>query len=154
MVNNLTLIENVEIPETIKREILSKNSQIIRILDGHNLMFDQWFSNIFGKNVITESSWVNYVRYDPGIYNGYGWHNEKGQGGSGSSMSGDWVGIIWISGEENHGGNLMILDSDEIQEIKFKPNTAIVIPSTMLHKVEHYYGVSDRISLNFTFDIV
>ena len=105
---------------------------------------------ILGYSIVSYEAWVNYTMFT-GVINGYEWHNEQGIGGAGSTMTGNLAGIIWLSGDENSGGNLSVLENDEVVEIKFKPNTLILIDSSTFHRVEHYYGLSTRISLNFTF---
>jgi hypothetical protein len=145
--------ENITIPLLLKNEILSNTKQLTDYLEDKRLIFDPWFSEVLGQSIVSYDAWVNYITFD-GTMNGYEWHNEQGVGGAGTNMTGAWAGIIWLAGNENSGGNLSILENDEVLEIKFKPNTAVVIASSTFHRVEHYYGSSSRISLNFTFDII
>jgi hypothetical protein len=149
----MIILENITIPDIIKNEISSNNKQLTAYLDDKRSIFDPWISQLLGKSVVSYDSWVNYTTFD-GNTNGYEWHNEQGIGGASTTMKGAWAGIIWLAGDENLGGNLSILENDEILEIKFKPNTAVIIYSSTFHRVEHYYGKSSRISLNFTFDII
>jgi hypothetical protein len=147
----MKLIENVFIPAVIEKEILANTEQLTNYLADKRSIFDPWLSKILGYSIVSYEAWVNYTMFT-GVINGYEWHNEQGIGGAGSTMTGNLAGIIWLSGDENSGGNLSVLENDEVAEIKFKPNTLIVIDSSTFHRVEHYYGISKRISLNFTFN--
>ena len=154
MYNNLTIIKDVELPESMIKDILSSDSQVIEFLKKHRRDFNLWFSDILKREVDSKDSWVNYVSFTTGILNGYEWHNEKGTGGAALAKRGEYAGIIWIAGSEECGGSLSVLVNDTVEEIKFRPETAIVMPATMFHRVDHYYGSDTRISLNFTFDLV
>jgi hypothetical protein len=150
---NLTIINDTVLPEVLMTKIVSCNSQIVGFLDNYRSEFDNWFSNVLNCKIKSRASWVNYIRFVPGMLNGYEWHNEKGIGGAANSMDGAYAGIIWISGTEDCGGNLSVLIDDTVEEVKFKLNTSIVMPATMFHRVHHYHGSDTRISLNFTFDL-
>jgi hypothetical protein len=147
----MKLIENISVPHLIEKEILANSEQLTKFLENKRSIFDPWLSKILGYSIVSYEAWVNYTMFT-GVINGYEWHNEQGIGGAGSTMTGNLAGIIWLSGDENSGGNLSVLENDEVVEIKFKPNTLIVIDSSTFHRVEHYYGISKRISLNFTFN--
>jgi hypothetical protein len=147
----MKLIENISVPYLIEKEILANTEQLTNYLANKRSIFDPWLSKILGYSIVSYEAWVNYTMFT-GVINGYEWHNEQGIGGAGSTMTGNLAGIIWLSGDENSGGNLSVLENDEVVEIKFKPNTLIVIDSSTFHRVEHYYGISKRISLNFTFN--
>jgi hypothetical protein len=146
----MKLIENISVPYLIEKEILANTEQLTNYLANKRSIFDPWLSKILGYSIVSYEAWVNYTMFT-GVINGYEWHNEQGIGGAGSTMTGNLAGIIWLSGDENSGGNLSVLENDEVVEIKFKPNTLILIDSSTFHRVEHYYGLSTRISLNFTF---
>lgn len=149
----MKLIENISIPNIIKKEILSNDKQLTEFLEDKRSIFDPWLSQILGQSIVSYDAWVNYTSFNEGI-NGYEWHNEQGIGGAATVMTGQWAGIIWLSGDENTGGNLSVLENNQILEIKFKPNILIIISADTFHRVEHYFGPSKRISLNFTFDII
>jgi hypothetical protein len=149
----MIVLENITIPFALEKEIVSNTdtTQLTNYLADKRSIFDPWLSKILGYSIVTYDAWVNYIAFD-GIINEYEWHNEQGIGGAGSTMTGDLAGIIWLSGNENAGGNLSVIENDEVLEIKFKLNTLIIIDSSTFHRVEHYYGNSKRISLNFTFN--
>jgi hypothetical protein len=147
----MKLIENIFVPYLIEKEILSNSKQLTEFLEDKRSIFDPWLSKILGYSIVSYDAWVNYTSFN-GDINGYEWHNEQGIGGAATDMTGELAGIIWLSGDENSGGNLSVLENDEVVEIKFKPNTLILIDSSTFHRVEHYYGLSTRISLNFTFN--
>jgi hypothetical protein len=146
----MKLIENIFVPHLIEKEILANSEQLTEFLEDKRSIFDPWLSKILGYLIVSYDAWVNYTSFN-GDINGYEWHNEQGIGGAATAMTGECAGIIWLSGDENSGGNLSVLENDEVVEIKFKPYTLILIDSSTFHRVEHYYGLSTRISLNFTF---
>ena len=154
MNSELSVIKNLVLPDFLLEKIPTNKSQVLNFLNNCRDEFDGWFSNVVNSKITSKDSWINYTTHKPGILNGYEWHNEKGIGGAANPTNGAYAGIVWISGDENQGGNLSVLINDNVEEVVFKLNTAIIMPSTMFHRVNHYYGSDTRVSLNFTFDIV
>jgi hypothetical protein len=98
-----------------------------------------------------QHNWLNILTPHDSINNEFRWHNEKGDG-EGKFHPGDYVGIIWIQGDIDCGGDLQVInEKGEIVKYDFKPNTLITMDANMFHRVLHYSGHAPRMSLNFTF---
>lgn len=81
----------------------------------------------------------------------------------------DHIGVLWISGEEDMGGELVIYDPawrnpqrlrnedkqtyNNKKVFPFKVGTLTVFPSNVWHEVRNYNGKTERISLNFAIDL-
>lgn len=81
----------------------------------------------------------------------------------------DYIGVLWLTGQENHGGDVTLYDPawrnpqrlrHERQqtynlkhEFKFTLGEFILFPSNVWHEVSTYTGTVERISLNFAINI-
>jgi hypothetical protein len=80
----------------------------------------------------------------------------------------DYIGVLWITGDEDAGGDLVLYDPawrnpqhirHEQQKyslnktFKFSVGTLTVFPSCVWHKITAYHGLTERISLNFAINI-
>lgn len=81
----------------------------------------------------------------------------------------DLIGILWLTGNENCGGDIVLYDPawrnpqrmryenqqqyNIKQQFNFKIGELILFPSNVWHEVTSYYGTEKRISLNFAINI-
>ncbi len=94
---------------------------------------------------------MNVLNYD-GTLNGFEWHNESDVNDNDISYQGSHVCILWLTGDNDSGGNLLVNDQNGITEYKFQAGRGLIIEKDALHKVLHYSGKTTRRSLNFMFD--
>jgi len=121
------------------------NEQQIGILDHVD-----WDLSFVG-NIQIHHSWLNVLNYD-GRQNGFEWHNESDLNDNDIKYDGSHVCILWLTGDVDRGGNLLVNDDNGITEYKFQPGHGLIIKKDNLHKVLHYDGSTTRRSLNFMFD--
>lgn len=81
----------------------------------------------------------------------------------------DHIGVLWITGDEGMGGDLVIYDpawrnpqklrNDNAQTynykklLPFKVGTLTIFPADVWHEIRHYCGKTERVSLNFAINI-
>jgi hypothetical protein len=113
-------------------------------------------------NATIIDAWIRLAESDHNINNSFEIHCDSHKGT-------DYIGILWLSGDENRGGDLMLYDPAwrnpqhlrfENQQqynlrhrLKFKIGELILFPSNVWHEVTSYYGTEKRISLNFAINI-
>jgi predicted 2-oxoglutarate/Fe(II)-dependent dioxygenase YbiX len=114
--------------------------------------FKLLIESALGVKIKITNNWLNKTEYTEKTDNSFPWHNEKGIGGTNTTMLGTHAAILWIAGESNKGGSLEIMLDDGIESIEFEPGTLITFESKTLHKVSHYYGSIPRTSLNITYE--
>jgi len=116
-----------------------------------NKLMDK-FNKYYGYTPL--ENWLNITVYRD-VENSFGWHNEQGQGFRDElkTHKGDMAEIIWISGAQDKGGELLVLDDkDMIVKIPYEINKIIRMSIATMHMVDPYYDrVKPRISLNTTF---
>lgn len=145
----------VELPTFVKDIIFKEISSgpiiqrtIVSILEIYKLNkeFKIWFSSICPTVSEIEANWINITVGNSTLDNTFPWHDDR-------HNVGKFLGILWVSGSENCGGDLSVInDSAEVISVPFKPNTLILMPTHWIHRVEHYWGKDLRVSLNFTYD--
>lgn len=123
------------------------------------------FNNI--KDLISTVGTVNIVdawlrTAQPRVNNNFEIHCDSHKGTN-------YIGILWLSGDENQGGDLVIYDPawrnpQRLQNennqtcsykkvFPFKVGTLTLFPAEVWHEVTLYSGIAERISLNFAIDI-
>lgn len=81
----------------------------------------------------------------------------------------DYIGVLWVTGEEDAGGDLVLYDpawrnpqhmrheANQTYSLnktfKFSVGTLTVFPANVWHKITAYNGMVERISLNFAINI-
>jgi hypothetical protein len=86
-----------------------------------------------------------------------------------SHKGSDHIGVLWITGDENMGGDLVIYDpawrnpqkliKENLQTYSnnklfpFKVGTLTIFPADVWHAIRNYCGKTERISLNFAINI-
>lgn len=152
------LSQKISVPDFMRDHIMnlvktgSDFHGVSGVIDSIGVQFNSWLSSQIDHEVELKSSWLNVISFT-GAFNEFSWHNELGEGG-GQLHQGQYVGVLWIDGDTDEGGNTEImLPSADIVNCNFEPGRLTVFPISYLHRVNHYSGKAARISLNFTFNI-
>lgn len=146
-------IKQIDIGDSIfDKMIQAKEDYVLDpIVDCHD-KFQKIIEQALGHKIQIRNSWMNRTVFT-GTNNAFPWHNEKGVGGQGTVMPGTHAGILWLRGDTDAGGSLGVMDTDgEVGIVAFNPGSLITFPIDYLHKVEHYYGETPRISVNITYE--
>lgn len=86
-----------------------------------------------------------------------------------SHKGSDHIGVLWISGDENMGGDIVIYDPawrnpqrlrnegnqtyNNKKLLSFKIGTLTIFPADVWHEIRNYHGKTERLSLNFAINI-
>ena len=81
----------------------------------------------------------------------------------------DHIGVLWVSGEEGMGGDLVMYDPawrnpqrlhnegnqtyNHKRVFTFKVGVLTIFPAEVWHEIRNYYGKTERVSLNFAINI-
>ena len=147
-------VYDVDINNSLIEGLRSSNQDhILNPLDANIKTFKDMIEDAIGYKIKITNNWFNRTEYT-GVDNSFPWHNEKGLGGTQTTMPGSHAAILWIEGEVNKGGSLEVITNNNVEKIEFQPGKLIIFKLDTLHKVSHYYGAKPRTSINITYEEV
>ena len=130
---------------------------------------EDWFFKHTGRAIRARDFWHNYICRDDihGQKNHHEWHEDRYSTRLAESneqrlermanvekyhANGEYTCVVWAGGENNQGGELLVITEDGIETVEFRKHRMVIFPIDAVHKVNEYDSLEYRISVLFTFD--